>query len=313
MRLPESRFTTKKRRGGVLIIIVIAVLVAIAGAITVFALRSRTPFLPIADADMTENIIALWNNGEYDELVRVSSERIDEYPMDETALALRGFGRFYLSMQTVNEEEKQALLVGSIQDLQRVLLVEEEILRKEVYYVLGKAYFHRGRFFYDSSVQYLEAAALDGMSQLDMLEYLALASESLGHIDEAIQYYREAIEFGNEAIHKVSLADLLIEIEDYPEADRLLTEVRTNTSDVATLRHALLSAGRSYREQGQWNDAVEMYDELIDLNPASADAHYGLGETYFAMGDSNLARFEWREAVRLNPNHIESLQRLQDD
>jgi len=38
-----------------------------------------------------------------------------------------------------------------------------------------------------------------------------------------------------------------------------------------------------------------------------------MGETYAAMGDSNLARFEWREAVRLNPNHIESLQRLQDD
>jgi tetratricopeptide (TPR) repeat protein len=313
MRLPESRFTTKRRRGGVFIIIVVAMLVALVGAVAVFAVRARTPFLPIADAEGTEDIISLWNNGEYDQLIRVSSERLAEYPLDETALALRGFGRFYRGVQEVSEEDRQNLLLGAVQDLQRVLLIEDGTLRKEVHYVLGKAYFHRGRFFYDSAMKHLQAAEAAGMVQLDMLEYLALASESLGLVDEAIGYYREAIAFGDEAVHKVSLADLLIDIGEYPEANRLLSDARSDTSDVSTIRHALLSSGRAYREQGRYEESIASYEELIDMTPVSADAHYGLGETYYAMGDTNLARFEWREAVRLNPNHIESLQRLQDD
>jgi tetratricopeptide (TPR) repeat protein len=314
MRLPESRFpTTRRRHGGVLVILVVALFVAVAGAVALFVVRSRAPIFPISATERTDDIVTLWNSGDYDELIRVSTERLQEYPVDETALSLRGFGRFYRAMQEVKEEKKQDLLIGAVQDMHRVLLLDKLNLRREVHYVLGKAFFHRGHFYYDSAIYHLTVAQSEGLLQLDMLEYLALAFESLGKYEDAVVYYRKAIDFATETVHKVSLADLLIEMGQYQEADELLDDARRHTTDVSVIRHALLSAGRSFQKQGRWNEAISAYEELIKLNPASADAHFGMGETYAAMGDSNLARFEWREAVRLNPNHIESLQRLQDD
>jgi tetratricopeptide (TPR) repeat protein len=314
MRLPESRFSTETRRrtSGAVIIVGIALIVAIIVATVVLVLRSRAPILPIADTEKTEDLIQLWNDREYTELVVEATDRLEEEPLDETALSLRGFARFYLAMQEVNQERTQTQLIGSVQDLKRALLLEEPRLEAQIHYVLGKAFFHRGRFFYDEAIEELVIARERGIEQLDLLEYLALASQELKRDGEAIDYYREAIEFGGEPIHKLSLADLLIERERYLEADALLEEVLSETSDVGIVQHALLSSGVSFRDQERWEEAVEVYEELLTINESSAQAHFGLGETYLGMGDSNLARYEWREAVRLDPNHIESLQRLQE-
>lgn len=314
MRLPESRFSTETRRrtSGAVIIVGIALIVAIIVATLVLVLRSRAPILPIADTDRTEDLVELWNSQEYTELVTVATERLNDEPLDETALTLRGFAQFYLAMQEVNEERTQTQLIGSVEDLKRALLLEEPRLEAQIHYVLGKAFFHRGRFFYDEAIAELLVAREQGIEKLDLLEYLALASQELNRDREAIDYYREAIDFGGEPIHKLSLADLLIEGERYLEADALLEEVLSETSDVGIIQHAYLSSGLSFRRQERWAEAVDAYEELLSINESSADAHFGLGETYLGMGDSNLARYEWREAVRLDPNHIESLQRLQE-
>lgn len=315
MRLPESRFATAKTRrsgGAAAFVLIVSLLVALVAAIVVFTIRARAPIFPIAETENTEDIVDLWNSGEYAALIEVADMRVEDYPLDETALSLRGFARFYLAMQEVNEERTQELLIGSVQDLHRVLLLEEPRLEPEIRYILGKAFFHRGVFFYDSAIEQLTEARSLGVNQLDLLEYLALASRELRLTDDAIAFFEDAIEVGDEAVHKVNLADLLLEEQRFLEADRLLEEVRAGNADVAVMQHALESAGRSFRMQERWDDAIAMYNELLEINESSVAAHYGLGETYLGMGDNNLARYEWREAVRLDPNHIESLQRLQE-
>jgi len=315
MRIPESRFSTASRRrngAGVAIIVVVSLLVALVVAVVVFLYRARTPIFPIADAEETEDIVELWNTGRYEPLLEEAQTRLEEFPLDETALALRGFTRFYLAMQEVNEEQKQALLDGTVVDLNRVLLLDEPELLGEIHYVLGKAYFHRGRFFYDAAIRELRAAREIGIEQLDLLEYLAIASNELGRGEDAIGYFEDAIEMGNESVHKVNLADILIEEGRYEYAEDLLRETTESTSDLAVLQHALDSLGTSYRAQERWEDAIAAYQQLLDVNESSVRARFGLGETYLAMGENNLARYEWREAVRLDPNHIESLQRLQE-
>ncbi|MFW5796408.1 MAG: tetratricopeptide repeat protein [Alkalispirochaeta sp.] len=315
MRIPESRFSAAPRRrkgSGAVLIIVLSLLVALVAAVVVFLYRARTPIFPIADAEATEDIVELWNTGQYDGLLDEAEERLDEFPLDETALALRGFTRFYLAMQEVNEEQRQTLLNGTVVDLQRVLLLDEPEMEGEVHYVLGKAFFHRGRFFYDAAIEKLLIAREMGVHQLDLLEYLALASDELGRSSDAIAFFREAIEMGDEAVHKVNLADILIEEGRHDEAEELLDDTIEGTSDVVVLQHALDSLGRSYRRQERWEDALDAYRRLLEVNESSVRARFGLGETYLAMGENNLARYEWREAVRLDPNHIESLQRLQE-
>ena len=50
---------------------------------------------------------------------------------------------------------------------------------------------------------------------------------------------------------------------------------------------------------------------ILEENPRSADAHFYLGELFQERGETERARFEWREAFRIDPNHLEAIQRLQ--
>ena len=121
-----------------------------------------------------------------------------------------------------------------------------------------------------------------------------------------------AIELGDEAIHRVTLADILIGEGRYSEADALLSRAIDQTEDTTILQDALLSLGRSYRLQERFDESIDVYQRILEINESSAEAHFGIGEVYLAQGEQDRARFEWREAIRLDPNHIESLQRLQE-
>ncbi|MCG8481492.1 MAG: tetratricopeptide repeat protein, partial [Spirochaetales bacterium] len=285
---------------------------AVIGTVAVLLVRARSPILPIAATVRPQDAIELWSTGDYEEVVRVTTEQLLEFPLDDAALALRGFSRFYLAVQMVDLNERNDLLLGAIQDLRKALLIENHELETEIRYVLGKAYFHRGLFFYDSAIEELQRARELGLEQLDLFEYLALAYRDLGRFDESIEFFQLAIALADEAIHKVSLADILIDLSRYNGADRLLAEVVEETADVTLLQDALLSQGLSYRRQGRHADALSAYERILELNESSAEAHYGMGEVYLAQNETDRARFEWREAIRLDPNHIESLQRLQD-
>ncbi len=316
MRLPESRFRVHKSTGRtgsrLFTVVLLAIVAGIIGAGVVLVLRSRVPILPIAATARPQDAIELWGTGDYEEVVRVTTEQLLEFPLDAAALALRGFSYFYLAVQMVNLDERNDLLLGAIQDLRKALLLENNELETEIRYVLGKAYFHRGPFFYDSAIEELQRARELGLEQLDLFEYLALTHRDLGRFEESIEYFQMAIALADEAIHKVSLADIFIDLSRYDNADRLLAEVVEEASDVTLLQDALLSQGLSYRRQGRHPDALFAYERILELNESSAEAHFGMGEVYLAQNETDRARFEWREAIRLDPNHIESLQRLQD-
>jgi len=319
MRLPESRFniaprTRRSRSAGrrVATVAVITVVTALLVGLVFLVIRMRTPIVPIAETRDTEDALELWNSKDYEGVIERTSVQLDEYPLDETALSLRGFSRFYLAVQMVETEQKQQLLIGAVRDLRRALLHEDPALAPEIHYVLGKTFFTMGSFFYDEAIRELEKARALGLDQLDLLEYLAIASENLRRYDDAVAYFEAAIARNNEAIHKVSLADLLIDLERYEYAEDLLSDAIDADPDNTLLQHAYLSRGRLYRAVGDYDAAVSEYESLLEINSSSAEAHFGLGETWLALGDNERARFEWREAIRLDPNHIESLQRLRE-
>ncbi|TVR69787.1 MAG: tetratricopeptide repeat protein [Spirochaetaceae bacterium] len=308
MRLSQSNRHGRR----IFTLLTTAVLAVLLGGGVFLILRSRTPILPVLETSRSVDAIELWGSGDYAAVVTVTSRQLEEYPLEETPLALRGFASFYLAMESVDSEEKQTLLIRAVQDLRRVLLLQDPAMETQVRYVLGKAYFHRGSFYYDSAVRELEAARRRGMETLDMLEYLALAHTELRERERAIEYFRAAIRLGDEDVHRVRLADLLIEEGRYEEADALLEAVLGTSGDTLLKQHSLLSLGVSLRKRLRYDDALTRFEELLEVNPSSAEARHQVGETYLEMGENDRARFEWREALRLNPNHIESFQRLQE-
>ena len=293
-------------------VLAVGVLAALAGTAGVLVFRSRTPIIPIVETERSLDAIQLWQDRQYHQVEETTTVHLARYPMDDVSMTLRGLARFYIAMDLVQPEEVQEKLVESVQDLRRVLLLTAPQLEPQVRYVLGKAYFHRGAFFYDAAIEELHRARMAGIEQLDLLEYLALAYRENGEVAEAIRYFREAVDMAGEDIHRLSLADLLILQGSYGQADALLVAVTDQTADVTLLQHGLLSLGRSYRAQGRNEEALQVFERVFTVNDTSAEARFQMGETHLAMDRGDRARFEWREALRLNPNHIESFQRLQE-
>lgn len=293
-------------------LLVVGLVAALIGTGVVLIFRYRSPILPIAETERAIDAIQLWQEGRFHEVEEITTAHLMRYPLDDVSLSLRGFSRFYIAMELVQPDAVQEKLVQTVQDLRRVLLLPAPQLHPQVRYVLGKAYFHRGEFFYPAALEELRRAREMGISQLDLLEYMALAYRARGELDNAIAHFREAVDLAGEDVHRLSLADLYIIQGDHGTADSLLENVTRRTSDVTLLQHGLLSLGRSQRLQNRYSDALETFQRVLEVNESSAEARFQKGETYLALDQNDRARFEWREALRLNPNHIESFQRLQE-
>ena len=53
----------------------------------------------------------------------------------------------------------------------------------------------------------------------------------------------------------------------------------------------------------EFDQAANEFRQILQLAPASADAHVFLGDAQLGMGDPVAARAEWRRARNIDVNH----------
>lgn len=68
----------------------------------------------------------------------------------------------------------------------------------------------------------------------------------------------------------------------------------------------MLHAAGQLKQQGKLNEAVAWYRRALTSDPASADAHYLLGNTLIQQGKFDEAEAHYRRAVALNPHFAEA-------
>jgi tetratricopeptide (TPR) repeat protein len=73
---------------------------------------------------------------------------------------------------------------------------------------------------------------------------------------------------------------------------------------------ARFNLGLIYRSEGKWPEAAAQLEAYVRKDPNQQSAHVALGSVLLAMGRTAEGIQEDREAVRLNPNDMESLNRL---
>jgi len=63
--------------------------------------------------------------------------------------------------------------------------------------------------------------------------------------------------------------------------------------------------GNAYARKGQYDLAIQDYNQAIKLNPNNVNAITNRGNAYFSKGQYDLAIQDYNQALKLNPNDVD--------
>src|SRR5688572_3875703 len=135
----------------------------------------------------------------------------------------------------------------------------------------GEAHY-KGRQ-YEPAVKELKEAIKQSPDWEDPRYVLALSLTELNRLKEAIEEYKKVIELA---------------IKDEP---KILS---------------YYNMGNAYADLGDYQNAIDSYQQAIKLDPTLSKPHNNLGLAYAALGRIAEAESEFAEAVRLKPDYAEA-------
>jgi tetratricopeptide (TPR) repeat protein len=285
------------------------VLGAVGGGSVWFATRSQDTALPIG-ASLRKTLLDLWAEKDYQQIIRVTEDEMARNPMDADCLVFNGFAHFYTGANQTVTEEKLAHIDAAITSLRRVRLYKKPPLEGEVEYVLGKAYYQKGEFYSDLSVQYMVSSIDKNFIGQDSYEYLGLAYNSIGEFEKSIMYLLKASEQNATDLLYLVLAQTYYQTGDKAAAEEYLERAINKSADSSLIEKARMLLGDIYLQDKEYLKAEAQYLKIVEQNPQNANAHFYLGEIYFNLGDPIKARASWRRTAWIDPNHYGAKTRL---
>ena len=275
---------------------------------TVGTLAWRLDWIPrlsdrIRPEQELQSLSDLWQNRLYDDLISRCDAQLRENPLEPMSLAYRGFAYFYKAVSEVTLEERIPYLDEAIVSLRRSKLDSAGSWIAEADYILGKAYYHKGKYYYDLTLDYLQAALAAGYQREDIYDYLGLAATQLDLLEEGLGYFQTALEINPTDLLLLTVGQSYLQLERTKEAEEYLLRAINKTEDRAVEIRARFLLGQMYFEREDYFKAEDQYTEILANDLNSSDAHYYLGEIYYKMNDPVSARAEWRKALAIDPSH----------
>ena len=156
----------------------------------------------------------------------------------------------------------------------------------EVPYDLGRICYQQGR--HAEAAELLRRATTLDPNSYKAWDALGLATEALGHVDEAQQHYLKAIALVHKAqphydVVYANFADLMIKIGNYQRAFDLAAEAAERNPDEA--RNFFL-AGKALVQLGRADISLRWFERAVALNADYPEAHYQLAQAYRRLGRS---------------------------
>ena len=249
------------------------------------------------------SVYELWNNRYYDDIIARCEETLQSNPLDGEALVLKGFSLFYKAVSEISLEDRIPIYDEAIVALRRAKLTGDIRYEGEIDYILGKTYYHKGRYYFDLAARYIELSVEKGYRGDDTYEYLGIAYTKLGDLEQGIYWLEKAIDDNASDLVALTIAKNYLLLENLGESEEYFYQAIEYTTDIAVEKTSRLSLGEMYFGKNEYDKAEEQYQKVLEIDSESADAHYFLGEVYLSQGDRIRARAEWREALRIDPSH----------
>ena len=249
----------------------------------------------------------LSDEGRYGEVLNWSAEILANEPLDSQALLFRGIAHFYVALAAADRAVSGEGGTGpgldeAIVALRRARLDENLRYRTESAYLLGKAYYHKGSYYYDAAIRYL-TESLRGGARDDVHEYLGMAHVRTGDLDTGMEHFSLALERNPNALLYLSVGQLLQRMERPEEALQHFEAAVERAADQAVETRARFMLGALLLENHRYTAARDQYQRILEIDPASADAHVFLGDAHAGLGNAVQARAEWRRARSIDEQH----------
>jgi len=244
----------------------------------------------------------LWKGERYGEVISAADAILNGDPLNAAALSYRGFAYFYRAVSENAAEEKMPFLDEAIVSLRRARLSGAPF-PGETEYVLGKAYFSKGKYYYDLAISFIEGSLAKGYAQKDSHEYIGLAYSQLEEYGKALEHFLTALKEDESDLLLLTIGQTYSQMKRTGDAVDYFLRTLNKTEDAAIERQARFTLGQIYLDRNELFKAEEQYAAILMNDPRSADAHYSLGEVYAKMNDTVKARAQWREALIIDPTH----------
>ena len=256
---------------------------------------------------------SMFETGAFDSVFAKSRDLLVERPLDFFLLTVNGFSAYQLGISQVSNFDALSYISDSIWSLRRAMLLREGANDGRIFYVLGKAYFHKGASHADLAVRYLEKALAAGFTAPDIAEFLGLAHASLLDFRSSVAAFTVALEDNSRLPSDVlllSIARSYVRLNEYESAKYFLARCLEVSRDSRTRITARLLLGYILYQAGDFYGAEAEYLRIIEEEGENAEVSYQLGVLYASMGDMTRARAEWRRALRIDPIHGSARNRL---
>jgi tetratricopeptide (TPR) repeat protein len=310
MILNYDHYRADRRKGPLRRLVPVISVALIAALILLVVFQGPQKLLPASGARAgAGRLPELWKNERYDEVIATADAVLKNDPMNANALAYRGFASFYKGISEVTPEDQVPFLDEAVVSLRRARLAGTS-MTGETEYVLAKAYFLKGKFYYDLCIACMNGAIAHGFVQKDSYEYLGLAYTQLGDYQKGIDFFLQALQEEQGDMLLLTIGQTYYQMKRTSEAVDYLLRTLNKTEDKAIEKKARFLLGEIYLDGGELFKAEEQYEALVKLDPLSADAHFFLGEVYSRMNDRVKSRAEWRAAFKIDPSHYGAKVRL---
>jgi tetratricopeptide (TPR) repeat protein len=294
----------KKRKPGRLILSLLVLLAVAAGVFFLVRGEGRAGIKRLfASAGPEDTLAELWKNRFYDELITRCDERLAADPLDHDALAYRGFSYFYRAAAQISVENRVPDLEEAIISLRRARISDAQRMGPEKDYILGKAYYLKGKYYYDLCIFYLERSLEAGFSSEDAFDYLGLAYTQLDRAEEGLSYFLRAVENNPTDLLLLTTGQSFLRLKRTREAEEYLIRAVNKTDDPGVEKKSRFLLGQLYFDRQDYFKAEGEYKRILELEPEAADAYFYLGEIYAALGDTVKARAQWRKTLIIDPSH----------
>lgn len=265
----------------------------------------------------TKHLKKLWEDKFYLDTINYSEKILQDNPIDKDALFYGGLSSFYYLFEIPDdfEDKRKQYREKSLKYL-RLYRVIENLYNSQIDYVIGLIYYYEGDMFKDLSKKYLLKFYEKNPDNQEVIVYLGLVfakSESQKDINESNNYFLELINknFQNKDLLYVEIAKNYIKLSNFLKAEEYIDLFLETKPSKENLEQIYFLKARILMLEGKIDLALQEYDRILELYDNSSDAHYYRGELYEKLGRSTEARFEWREALRLDPYNKKAIEKLQ--